>query len=258
MATPFSPLDSGGRPAPLRLHGWCVSPYTHKIVMALVHTRIDYQWVPAPLTSRRRLAAKTGAAKIPVLQAGEEWISDSTRILQWLDRRFPDRAIYPSDPRRRLACILIEDWADEALVIGAHVAVWCEPASAAALISRSVSDNPVLETRVGGRVFRRLGPRLFRGLALKHHGSVANTERIFASQLDTVEAMLAGQPYLCGEAPSAADFAVAGQLVNFIGQPASRFLDARPALSRMVTSLARLLPARSGITEASGDQPGSS
>jgi glutathione S-transferase len=45
-----------------------------------------------------------------VLVEGDEIVFDSPAVLEWLDRRFPDRSLYPSQPARRAEVQVFVDW----------------------------------------------------------------------------------------------------------------------------------------------------
>jgi glutathione S-transferase len=47
---------------------------------------------------------------VPVLVAGDEIVSDSPVIIDWLERRYPEPPLYPSDRARRAEVQLFVDW----------------------------------------------------------------------------------------------------------------------------------------------------
>jgi glutathione S-transferase len=97
-----------------------VSHYNEKARWAL-----DYKGVPhvrraAPPGRHRAIAQRlTGASTFPVLVLDGETIGDSTRIIEALERHFPDPSLYPSDPEARRRALEIEDFFDEEL--GPHL-----------------------------------------------------------------------------------------------------------------------------------------
>jgi len=60
----------------------------------------------------RRLA---GISTFPVLELDGAVIGDSTRIIEALERRFPDPPLYPDDPVERRHALELEDFFDEEL-----------------------------------------------------------------------------------------------------------------------------------------------
>lgn len=61
----------------------------------------------------------TGQKSVPVLRLDGETITDSTRIIAALERRFPERPLYPADPDARRRALELEEYFDDE--IGPHV-----------------------------------------------------------------------------------------------------------------------------------------
>jgi glutathione S-transferase len=93
-----------------------VSHYNEKARWAL-----DYKRVPhvrrAVLPGRHRAIARrlTGGSTMPVLVLDGEAIGDSTRIIEALERRYPEPPLYPSESVARRRALEIEDFFDEEL-----------------------------------------------------------------------------------------------------------------------------------------------
>jgi glutathione S-transferase len=95
-----------------------VSHYNEKARWAL-----DYKGIPhirrAITPGRHRAVAErlTGrrTSTLPVLLLGRETIGDSTRIIEALERRYPNPALYPADPDARQHALDLEDFFDEEL-----------------------------------------------------------------------------------------------------------------------------------------------
>jgi len=106
-----------------------------------------------------------------VLDDGGFVVADSTRIIEHLERRFPDPPLYPADPARRAEVEVFIDWFNR---------VWKVPPNA-------------IEAELG-----RPEPDHVRVAALEHE---------LRSTLDVFEALLDGRPYLMSDSLSAADCA---------------------------------------------------
>jgi glutathione S-transferase len=92
-----------------------VSHYNEKARWAL-----DYKGVPhrrrAPMPGILHpvvALAKTRKVTFPILDLDGESIGDSTRIIETLERRYPDPPLYPSDPDERRRALELEDYFDE-------------------------------------------------------------------------------------------------------------------------------------------------
>jgi glutathione S-transferase len=61
----------------------------------------------------RAMAFSRRDGTLPVLDLDGERIVDSTRIIEALERRFPERPLYPEDPAERRQALELEDFFDE-------------------------------------------------------------------------------------------------------------------------------------------------
>jgi glutathione S-transferase len=97
-----------------------VSHYNEKVRWAL-----DYKGVPhvrrAVMPGQHVAIAErlTGARTFPVLELDGRAIGDSTSIIEALERRYGDPALYPEDPEERRRALELEDFFDEEL--GPHL-----------------------------------------------------------------------------------------------------------------------------------------
>jgi glutathione S-transferase len=111
---PQSPGEASGAP-PVLWH-LKVSNYNEKARWAL-----DYKRVPhirrAAAPGRHPAIAKrlSGGTTFPILVLDGEAIGDSTRIIEALERRYPEPALYPDDPEERRRALELEDLFDEEL-----------------------------------------------------------------------------------------------------------------------------------------------
>jgi glutathione S-transferase len=64
----------------------------------------------------------TGQTQVPVLKLNGEVISDSTRIIEALERTFPDPPLYPADAAERRRALELEEYFDEEL--GPYIRRW--------------------------------------------------------------------------------------------------------------------------------------
>lgn len=64
----------------------------------------------------------TGKTHVPVLKLNGAAISDSSRIIEALERAYPEPALYPADPEQRRRALELEDFFDEEL--GPYIRRW--------------------------------------------------------------------------------------------------------------------------------------
>jgi maleylpyruvate isomerase len=154
----------------VRLYRIPFSTNVERVALALAYKGLDAEPVEIEPDDRGPVAAISGQELVPVLDDGGRIVSDSTRILEYLEERYPDPPLYPCEPARRAECVLFIDWFNR---------VWKTPPNA-------------IEAE-----FRRVDP---------DHARVATLAGEMARSLDLFESLLSGREYLLGEL-TAADFA---------------------------------------------------
>src|SRR5213083_2510801 len=87
-----------------------VSHYNEKARWALDYKRVRHvrrAVTPAlqELRARRLRAGRT----VPILQLNGHAIGDSTRIIEEIERRWPEPPLYPSDPEERRRALELEE-----------------------------------------------------------------------------------------------------------------------------------------------------
>jgi glutathione S-transferase len=97
------------------LYQYDISPFCDKVRRALRLKGLDYttQEILPSAGKKWRHISPTG--KFPALAHAGQIIVDSTDILYYLETIQPSPPLYPTDPHARAMCLLLEDWADEAL-----------------------------------------------------------------------------------------------------------------------------------------------
>ena len=82
----------------LRVHRIAFSTNVERVALALAHKGLTATWVDVNATDRSPLVALSGQGLVPVLEAGDEVMTDSTAILRWLDALYPEPPLWPADP----------------------------------------------------------------------------------------------------------------------------------------------------------------
>lgn len=175
----------------LLLHHYDASPFSEKIRLVFGWKRLAWRSVLQPnMMPKPALIPLTGGyRRIPVLQSGADVYCDSQLIARVIERRHPDRTLFPGGSEG--VCLGLGFWADRLLF----------PATV-----------PVVFTALGDAVPQAflddrkqlLGGADFAGMT-KAGASALQQLRAHAAFL---EAGLAdGRPFLLGDQPSFADFA---------------------------------------------------
>ena len=96
----------------LKLHTFALSHFSEKVRWLLDVGGIDYveePWVPFLHVVKALRKGGRGATTVPVLDTGEGYVQDSTRILLWLEKHRAPFALLPNDPVLRAEVLAIED-----------------------------------------------------------------------------------------------------------------------------------------------------
>lgn len=209
----------------LELYQFEASAYSEKVKFILDYKQLPYKPVEVtPGMGQIELYQQSGQRKVPVLKDGSDLIPDSTAIALYLDEKYPDRPVIPTDLRQKGLCLALEDWADESLGIQGRKAMIGafnqHPNFRTALLPTATPD--VVKNLVGafpGDVLSILGMGVGFG-----PDSVKEATIILKQGLESLCLMLSSQPYLVSDQPTLADFAVAG-LTMYIKFPAAQYVD---------------------------------
>jgi glutathione S-transferase len=139
------------------------STNVERVALAAGHKGLAVEWIDVDPADRSPVEQVSGQPLVPVLLDDGAVIADSTAIVEHLERRFPEPALYPADEARRAEVSLFVDWFNR---------VWKRPPN---LIAEEL-ERPQPDTAL----VDRLGARMH-------------------AALDRFEALLAGRPYLFGE-----------------------------------------------------------
>jgi len=204
-----------------RFYGSEVSYFTGKVRPALRVKRVPHVEVLAtPRAYREVIRPKTGLAFIPVIVTpeGDAW-QDTSDMLDALEARFPEPALYPATPVQRVVAYLWELYADEFMILPAMHYRWgfADSIAKARADFASTSGDP---TTAGSFADRMSG-------VLPGIGVVPDTvpaiESHLAELLEDLERHLAEHRYLLGGKPSLADCALMGPMYAHL------YLDAAPS-----------------------------
>ena len=222
-----------------QLKGAMGSPYSMKMRAVLRYRRIPFVWQGgmAGLIAAQSMKAKV----IPVLVTPEgEALNDSTHLIQVLETRHPGgRSVVPMDPATAFLSSLLEDLADEWLAKAMYLYRWAKPLDQDQMSRwlafdalRGAGEAEVLEQAKIWRD-RQVERRDVVGAGDAAQPVIeASAERI----MQALDRRVVERGFLFGDRPSAADFALYGQLSQLATDPTPQALmrDRHPWLYRWV------------------------
>jgi glutathione S-transferase len=94
----------------MRIYRIPFSTNVERVALALGHKDMRAEWIDVDPTDRSAVRSASGQDLVPVLEHDGEVVVDSTRILAWLEERFPQPPLYPAEPARRAEVEIFLDW----------------------------------------------------------------------------------------------------------------------------------------------------
>jgi glutathione S-transferase len=184
------------------------SPFCVKVHWALHLKELDYE-------TRETLFAKrvNPSGKLPAIEVDGVLHEDSTHILQLLDGMVSKNPLYPAEPRARAVTQMLEDWADETLYWSLVSARWVDGENFARMQGVFFASLPA-PLRLVAPYF---GRRKVVQQAMANGVGRRSKEAVFAeleAHLTKLDGLLGDQPFLTGDALTAADVAVGSQLLQ--------------------------------------------
>eukprot|EP00931_Biecheleriopsis_adriatica_P009449 TRINITY_DN110522_c0_g1_i1.p1 TRINITY_DN110522_c0_g1~~TRINITY_DN110522_c0_g1_i1.p1 ORF type:complete len:370 (+),score=63.96 TRINITY_DN110522_c0_g1_i1:33-1112(+) len=203
----------------LRIVGSPVSPYSRKLLAVLRFRRIPYRWISHGGPDHKGLRAAPGPPLLPnlIFEDGEA-MADSTPIIEILERRYESRSIYPAHKGLNFINLLLEDYADEWLTKSMFHFRWWFKADiehAARIMPRILNhtlkhdQHKTFENMVKERQTSRVTE-----ITGSSEATAPVIEESYKSFLQKLNDHLSCSRFLFGRRPSAADFAMFGQLTQ--------------------------------------------
>ncbi len=224
---------------PLKIVGAPGSPYSRKLLAVLRYRRIPHVWIVRNSREDHDIP-EVPVSLIPVLVfpgedgGPDEAAFDTTPLIQRLERRSAERSLVPPDPALAFVALLLEDYADEWLTKAMFHYRWAHPADirkAGSILPRWARiDAPEETVAKLQKVFseRQIG-RLW--VVGSNEQTAPVIEASYRRCLELLDAHLARHPHVLGGRPSAADFALYGQLTQlaiFDPTPAAITIETAP------------------------------
>jgi glutathione S-transferase len=94
----------------IRLYRIPYSTNVERVALALAHKGLAAESIVVEPADRSLVRRVSGQELVPVIEDDGEVVSDSTRILEYLEERYPEPPLYPREPARRAETIVFVDW----------------------------------------------------------------------------------------------------------------------------------------------------
>ena len=99
----------------VKLYQFQSSPFCEKVRRILNYKGVDFETVEV---DRRQVALHVNVSpfgKFPAISNGDDAVCDSTDIAYYLEEKFPEKSLIPTDEKLNAQMHMAEDWADESL-----------------------------------------------------------------------------------------------------------------------------------------------
>jgi glutathione S-transferase len=207
-------------PLPIRFSGMPGSPYTRKMLAVLRYRRLPYEFLIGDASAPDLPQAKVKLLPtfyLPNAQGQLEAVVDSTPLIRRLEAEFDQRSVLPPDPVLGFLNYLLEDYGDEWLTKAMFHYRWhyqadIDMAGTILPMWRDISAAPEQLAARKRFIAERQISRLY--VVGSSPATAAVIERSYERFLAIFDRLLQAQPFLFGQRPSAADFALYAQLTQ--------------------------------------------
>jgi glutathione S-transferase len=175
------------------------------------------------LRARRLRAGRT----VPIMEMNGRAIGDSTKIIEELERRWPEPALYPPDPEERRRALELEDHFDEQ----------CGRDARRVLFGDNLAEPETFLALFHGAGRRRIGPlealtplfcRLVKWRFRIRPETVEKSREKVRAAFDKLEADVGPSGYLVGESFTVADLTAASILAPIVMPPEFPYIKLHP------------------------------
>ena len=216
------------------LYQFALCPFCNKVRAGLDLKGIEYDMVEVSPRSKKELPELPEGTpkKVPVLQAGNDVIQDSTKILQYIEDNFPGKMSFkPDDEPTQKRADEIEAWIDEQFIEALPTVLYADK-KGAAQAAKIVADGTNLGF-FGKMAVRHFGAKGMRKIPIRILEKNNRTDggAWVVENLDQFEAWLGDQSFILGDTPNIADVAMQGAITCVKPFPLFEQIMARPKVA---------------------------
>lgn len=209
----------------LELYQFELSAFSEKVRLILDYKGLEYKKVEVtPGIGQLEVFKISGQRQVPVLKDGDTVVADSTEIALYLDRKYPEKPLMPTDSVARGQCLLMEEWADESIGLkGRKAFLGALNHYQNFRTSFLPKDVPDIFKNLVGAIPSEFLDILGTGVGLGSDAFKA-AEKGLKQDLEALSLILQNQPYLVTDQPTLADLTVAA-LTTIIKFPGDNYFD---------------------------------
>lgn len=200
------------------------SHYCEKGRWALDYKELSYRAVPLlPGFHVRTVQKYAPNSSVPVLLTDREVIQGSSEIIDFLDKRYPEKPLTPSSDKDQQLCRNLEWWGDDNLGVPLRQILYHRLLAYPSFISQCFTHEMEWLRKL---VFKLSYPLVRKKIRQAYVGSdeqVAQARRDFDAALTELEEKLGGNEFLVGGKFSRADLSIASMLSILILPPEHPF-----------------------------------
>lgn len=198
------------------LHQLEISPFCDKVRRVLHYKGIAFKVKNVPMGKLASVKKLSPTGKVPVVEIGDDVIADSSTICHEIERRWPEKPIFPKTEKERALVNILEDWADESLYFFEMTMRFTWRHDRARWVTEILKyDNPIMKI-----IGRPVVPFLT-GKQGSNQGIAKRSESDILTELtrhiSSLDALLADNPFLIGKELTLADISVVSQLECIAG-----------------------------------------
>ncbi len=194
------------------------SPYSHKVMSYMNYKGVPYKRMEINIDAYENEIPKlVGQGIMPVLLTPDEKVmQDSTPILEYFEKKYPQNPTIPADARLAFIMWLLEEFADEYMPrISMHTR-WGNEQNRNTVshrVARSMAvGSPSANTKEMASFFSNRQAGFNKHLGLDGEGMRANMDQQILDLLYILEEHFKHYQYILGFKPSMADFSLFGPL----------------------------------------------
>ena len=208
----------------LKLYTFNISHFSEKARWALDYEGIPYEekvLLPGPhQLATRRMARRT---QVPILEHDGQHVQGSSAIVDYVAARLGGTKLTPIDPTERAKALELEKTLDRAFGRGVQQVLYSELLKdRRTVVDLWSSGGPVWARGFYAIAFPAVASAVKRMYKTNDAEGVAKAKQRFAIVFDELDAMLAKQPYLGGDAANRNDITLAALLAPVCRVPEHR------------------------------------